>query len=377
MKKLFSNHVCRILMLCVILLASVLLGRNAQINAAETLTPHILSTGDTQDLREATTYKFQSDGSQLFRIVIPENGALCMELHTSEVQTVIAELYQNADMSDLPIYLPAQCSVNNGKTDTIRRYFDKGTYYIRFPKNDYEASLLLYPRKNMSIKDKSLFAAYCDYTRENTYTFKAAKNGYLSVFETSLVDNGGTVTSVLCNAKGKVLTEKAFFDNLQNNQVTYAVKKGQTYKLKIKALDTNDTQYYQLSFKHAAIKEKSGASKKKAVKIKLGQKISGSVYAEESATKADWYKITNSKKQKLILSYSGSITSGSMVFDVFDAKGNKLDSYSVISNIKEKQEASLHNKKKGLTIPKGTYYLRVTKSRKTATGIYAFTLSGK
>lgn len=377
MKKRFSIHLYRISVLCLVLLAVVLFTPNTSSYADNTMIPHVLSTGTTQDLHKESVYKFQSDGTQLFKVVIPENGALCMELHTADPQTVVTELYRDTDMSDLPVYLRAQCTVNNGNTDTIRNYFDKGTYYIRFPKNNYEAKLILYPRKNQTIKNASVIAAYCDYTHENIYTFKATQNGYLSVYEQSLVDNDGTITSVLCNSKGKVLTENAFFNNLQNNQVTYAVKKGQTYKLKIKALNVYDTQYYQLRFKHAGINENSGAAKKKAVKIKLGQKISGSVYAEESATKADWYKITNSKKQKLILSYSGSITSGSMVFDVFDAKGNKLDSYSVISNIKEKQEASLHNKKKGLTIPKGTYYLRVTKSRKTATGIYTFSIFGK
>lgn len=377
MKKRFSIHLYRISVLCLVLLAVVLFTPNTSSYADNTMIPHVLSTGTTQDLHKESVYKFQSDGTQLFKVVIPENGALCMQLSTAEPQTVVAEVYQKKDMSDLPIYLRAQCTVNNGNTDYIRNYFDKGTYYIRFPKNNYEVNAILYPHKNVTIKDSSVIAAYCDYTRENIYTFKAKKNGYLTVYGQTHVENGGTINSVLCNSKGKVLTENSFFNNLQKNQMTYAVKKGQTYKLKIKALNVYDTQFYQLRFKHAGINENSGAAKKKAVKIKLGQKISGSVYAEESATKADWYKITNSKKQKLILSYSGSITSGSMVFDVFDAKGNKLDSYSVISNIKEKQEASLHNKKKGLTIPKGTYYLRVTKSRKTATGIYTFSIFGK
>lgn len=88
-------------------------------------------------------------------------------------------------------------------------------------------------------------------------------------------------------------------------------------------------------------------------------------------------KIKNPKKQQLLLHYSGSITSGSLMMDVYDAKGKKLDSYSVISNIGEEKENLMHNAGGGTTIPAGTYYLRVTKSRKSSTGIYSFSLSGK
>ena len=65
------------------------------------------------------------------------------------------------------------------------------------------------------------------------------------------------------------------------------------------------------------------------------------------------------------------------MIDVYDAKGKKLDSYSVISNIGEKKEDLMHNADGGTKMPAGTYYLRVTKSRKTSTGIYSFSLSGK
>ena len=198
-------HLYQISVLCLVLLAVVLFTPNTSSYADNTMIPHVLSTGTTQDLHKESVYKFQSDGTQLFKVVIPENGALCMELHTADPQTAVAELYRDTDMSDLPVYLRAQCTVNNGNTDTIRNYFDKGTYYIRFPKNNYEAKLILYPRKNQTIKNSSVIAAYCDYTHENIYTFKATQNGYLSVYEQSLVDNDGTITSVLSNSKGKVL----------------------------------------------------------------------------------------------------------------------------------------------------------------------------
>ena len=112
--------------LCILLLAFIFFPRNT-VFADISIIPHVLSTGTTQDLHKESVYKFQSDGTQLFKVVIPENGALCMQLSTAEPQTVVAEVYQKKDMSDLPIYLRAQCTVNNGNTDYICNYFVKGT----------------------------------------------------------------------------------------------------------------------------------------------------------------------------------------------------------------------------------------------------------
>lgn len=218
---------------------------------------------------------------------------------------------------------------------------------------------------------------YCDYEHKNTYTFKAPGNGYIMVRKTEMENTPGTMIAVLCNSKGKTLTEQCLFTLQQKNSVCYAVKKGATYKLKISALNVNDTQYYQLNLKYKGVSEKSGASKKKAVSVKLGNRVTGTVYAEDSASAVDWYQIKNTKKQELLLNYSGNISSGSMLIDVYDAKGKKLDSYTVLANIGESNEALLHNSQKGTQMPAGTYYVRIRKSGKTATGSYSFSLAGK
>ena len=79
MKKRFSIHLYRISVLCLVLLAVVLFTPNTSSYADNTMIPHVLSTRTTQDLHKESVYKFQSDGTQLFKVVIPENGALCMQ----------------------------------------------------------------------------------------------------------------------------------------------------------------------------------------------------------------------------------------------------------------------------------------------------------
>ena len=343
------------------------------------LTPHVLSTGYEQDLLKENSYRFTSDGKELIRMDVPQNGAVVISLYGQKGTFINTEVYTRADASDLPFYMKAQCTPDRGNRGTMTHYLNKGTYYLRFPENTYEVGVVLYPCKNQTLKDGAVIAAYCDYTQENIYSYKAPSNGYITVSQTTLSDVGGkgTMTAVFCNSKGTKLAENAIFSDVQKGKVSYAVKKGTTYKLKVKALSVNDTQYYQLKLKHTAVNEKSGSTKKKAVSVSFGNKVSGTVFAEDSATKADWYKIKNPKKQQLLLNYSGSITSGSLMKDVYDAKGKKLDSYSVISNIGEEKENLMHNAGGGTTMPAGTYYLRVTKSRKSSTGIYSFSLSGK
>lgn len=342
------------------------------------MTPHALSSGSEQDLLKANTYRFTSDGKQLIRLDVPQKGAVVISLYVQKGAFINTEVHTKADGSDLPVYLRAQCTADRGNQGIMTLYMDKGTYYLCFPKNTYQADVLLYPSRNQTLKDSSVIAAYCDYRQENTYSYKALSDGYITVSQTPLSDLGsGSMTAVLYNSKGTKLTENAIFSDEQKGKISYAVKKGTTYKLKVKALNVNDTQYYQLKLKHTAVNEKSGSSKKKAVDVKFGNKISGTVFAEDSATKADWYKIKNPKKQQLVLNYSGSITSGSLIIEIFDTKGKKLDSFSVISNIGEKKENLMHNKDGGTKMPEGTYYLKITKSRKSSTGIYSFSVYGK
>lgn len=347
------------------------------VSADTGLTPYVLSSGVKSDMDKERIYNISSDGKELIRLNVPQNGAVKIRIAAASSNFVIVEVYKKENASDLPHYLKTDCTSDLWNTGFVIDYFDKGTYYLRLPENDYKLGIVEYLSKNDTLKTGTTIAAYCDYEHENTYSFKAPGNGYIMLTKTSMETTDGTMTAVLCNNKETQLTEKSIFSLTQNNKVIYAVKKGITYKVKMKALNLNDIQCYQLNLKFVNLSEKSGSTKKKAVSVSFGNKVSGTVFAEDSATKADWYKIKNPKKQQLLLNYSGSITSGSLMMDVYDAKGKKLDSYSVISNIGEEKEDLMHNAGGGTKMPAGTYYLRVTKSRKSSTGIYSFNLSGK
>lgn len=336
------------------------------------LTPYLLTTGSDADYAKEKIQTIESDGKQLIRLNVAKSGGVRIRLATNMNRVVVAEIYKNADASDLPHYLKADCTSDIWNTGYLMDYFAKGTYYIRLPQGQYQIGVIEYVQGNNTLKNGSTISAHCDYAHTNTYTFKAPGNGYIMVSTKNMEKNYGTMTAELCNSKGKALTLAYVFSPVQEDTVSYAVKKGATYKLKIRALNVNDQQYYQLKLKFVSVKEKSGADRKNAVTIKMGNKVSGIALAEEKKSKADWYKFKNARKQELWINYAGNVTSGNLQFDIYDSKMHKLDSYTVIANIKDEKTDSLHNAKQGLKLPAGTYYIRITKSVKTATGSYMF-----
>lgn len=361
--------------LCLICLLSIHPTTNIPAQTKPILVPHVLTVGDDKDQSNATRYSFSVDGKELIPIKIPENGSVVVQMYAENAGYINMELFTTANPGEdtLPRYWSCQCTGDIGNRGTTMRYFDKGTYYIRFPKNKYEISLVFYANRSQTIKSGQSFVAYADYNHPIYYTYKAAKNGYITIQTSSFIDTMFLPEVTLCNSKKKAITDpKSNHEN--TDTIVYAVKKDTTYTIKVTSKDPYGSQYYGFSLKFTSRSEKSGSSKSKAVALKLGNTASGLVFAEDKASAEDWYKVKISQKQKVTLYYSGSITSGSMLFDVFDSKGESCASYSVVANVGTQDKDSLAKKGKGKDLPKGTYYIRVKKTRKSACGIYSIQL---
>ena len=367
------NKKIKVLLLCFMCIMFIL--PEEPLQARTIMEPHVLTIGDKRDQGLANKYTFSTEGNWLVPIKVPENGVVVMEMHVENQGYINMDIYKTAlpTAETLPIHWSCQCTGDIGNSGTTTRYFEKGTYYIKFPKNKYEISLNLYANRNQTLKDGKKVVAYADYHHPVYYTYKAPKNGYITIGTSSLIDTTFLPEVTLCNSKGKAITDpKSNHEN--TDTIVYAVKKNTTYKIKVGSKDPYGSQYYQLSLKYTARNEKSGSTKQKAVTLKLGKTTSGLVFAEDKASAEDWYKIKLTKKQKVILYYSGSITSGSMLFDVYDAKGKQCASYSVVAKVGTQDKDSLKKKGEGKELSKGTYYVRVKKTRKTASGIYSIKL---
>lgn len=361
----------RIILLMLAVIMIILLPRDtAAAGTTTTLHPYVMKDGRNNEMLKGTQYAFSSDGEECIPLVVPEKGAIVMNMYVEQAAFVNMEIHNVADGSDLPIFWNCPCNGANRNRNTTMRFFEAGTYYLRFPKNVYEIELLLFSNKDKTLKSGDCIAGYADYNNVAYYSYKPTKNGYITLWVNTLVDTGFSANVCLCDSKGNEITDIKRYHE-RDDKIVYAVKKGKTYKIKVTSNDVNVTQYYQLKINHTECTENSGTKKKKAVSVKYNKKTNGLVFAEDSTNTADWYQFNNKKERRIQLIYSGSITSGSIVFDVYDSKGNRYATFSVVAGVDESRESVLSNGTQ-TKLPKGLYYVKVTKSRDTASGYYSF-----
>ena len=383
MKKKVLTFVLCCLFCC---LTCVLSGKE-NIYAAQILKPSVLSTGNEADIsnaRQKATYKFTTDGSDIYKLEVTHSGALEWDLFALKPGQINVNIYKKADASDLPTYAAFPCTVDRGNTFVLRQYIKKGTYYLKFPQmqNSYILTLVLYSSDGGKITSGTTVAAYCDagmYQYDasipyvnNTYTYKAPSTGYLTIDKKNLVNIAASMSVSFYNSKGKKITDFSS-DHDISGKVAFPVKKGTSYKIKVGVLKDGQ-QFYQMKFGFVSLSEKSGSSKAKARTVKLKKNTKGMIYAEESVKAQDWYKFSLSKAKKLKITYSGKSISGSIDIIIYDKNKKKLGTYHVMPMIDNTETKTIKNAKKGSILPKGTYYIKVVKQRKQTAGYYSFKL---
>lgn len=365
MKKIANLVLAVSLFLCTLFVQP----ENTILHAATVMAPHILSTGSEADLAKYSEYYINTDGRQLYRLDVVQSGALEISMYAQNSGYISVEMHQQADGSDLPTYIGFPCTTDRNNQYTAYQYLKKGTYYLRFPQNSYRLYLLLYPSTSRTIKTGSTVAAYCDSVISDTFTYKATETGYVTFTQKRLVETAAPMSVSFYDEKGKKITD-VVSDHEIATEIVLPVMKGKTYKIKIKTLSVDGQQYYQLNVKFTAFTEKNGSKKSEATTLKLKNTATGMVYAEDSTKTADWYKVSNPKDQKLKLDYEGNVTSGSINLIIYNQKGKKLGTYYLMPTKGKTATYKLLNTNNSSIIPKGTYYIKITKSRKQTAGVY-------
>lgn len=341
----------------------------ANVQASTVFSPHILSTGDETDLSQKTIYSFETDGSFIYPMNIKQDGCLEISMYAKKYGYMNVEIHKQADGTDLPEYIAFPCTQDRGNQYTARQYMKKGTYYLRFPENTYQLGMILYPSNTRTLNDGNTIAAYCDATVSDTFSFKAKKNGYITINQKRLVETAASMSVTFYDSKGNKITD-VVGDHDIATKIVFPVMEGKIYKIEIKTLNVDGQQYYQLHLDFTALTEKSGSKKSKAVTQQLKKTVTGMVYAEDSTKQTDWYKISNPKSQKLKLDYSGYATSGSINLSIYNKSGKKLGTYYLMPSKNNSITYQLRDINKSRIISGGTYYLKITKSRKQTAGIY-------
>ncbi len=243
----------------------------------------------------------------------------------------------------------------------------KATYYLKFELLSYaeaDATVSITPY-SLNSEDRTLknntwvFSHPFSYGSQISNKITVNTSGYIAVegIDTSDYSSFGVT---LCNSKKAKLSEETYINSSKDYTTYFAVKKG-TYYIKTKS--SND---YKLRYKFTAVKDTGNPSKSKATSIGKGKTAKGLVLSEDSVSKADWYKVKLTSKRKLSFEIYGK-SCDLICFEIIPASknviliGSTVRIYDAGGGVYSTQDS----------MPAGTYYIKVTKTRKTCSGNYS------
>lgn len=190
----------------------------------------------------------------------------------------------------------------------------------------------------------------------NYLKFKATNNGYVTISTDNLY---GTVT--LMNSTAKTAYSNAITAYSSSNaNITYGVKKGNTYTLKVVSKSNSDGMY-RIKYSNKKITEKSGTKRTKAVSVSRNTTKKGFIAAGSS--QADWYKIKVTKSTVKI-TLTGA-TNDKIVAKLYNSKGK-----AVSSSTASISRSGYNYYLKGTNMKKGTYYIKVYRGNSKSSGYY-------
>lgn len=343
-----------------------------------------LTTGDPTDLAKCTSYYVamaptsvdEVTGEVVVPITVPSKGVLFMGV-ADDFTASKANTYLNVD-----IYSDPACtsSIYYSTGDNVRiiKLPQGGTYYIKVGYADYSGTLSTQYNAVIALE----FANGSNKTLKNKVsTYTGVANTEKPIYYKVKVNKAGTITFdiegtyssyvTLCNSKKKAISTKKSITAVDDNKIVFGVKKG-TYYIKVNT--NNDTIRVKSTCK--AVAQKNNATKKKATTLKFKKKAATIVLATEKKGSSDWYKFYNPKKKKVTVTYNSSLT-GDLEISFYSAKGKKFGSKRIYEGVDRTSGIIPYSGIRGsntMTLPKGTYYIKIKKLDKKGTGTYSLTI---
>ncbi len=329
------------------------------------------SSGNTYSGKIATAADGYSKDS-VIAVTTDCSGLLSFDYQGNNSDTVYFTLYADEALTDDLGISSLEASTESTFTDTIPAP-KAGTYYLQLQYYgssdvDYTITPYVVSADDGSLANEELrYVALADYEDSNYYKIVLKKAGVIKVY-VSYSDNESCYADVdICkktDGKMKVISEG---DASSEGTVT-GLPKG-TYYIK---LSNGTAAYYSIGYQYSGITEKSGSSKAKAGTIKLGTAVKGLILYSDKTSKADWYKIKTTKKKEVTVSITGEVTGG-VTLDFIGSDGDSFGKL-YISEYSQEDSGSPYVGKiydTGGTLPKGTYYIKVTKDKSNVSGYYS------
>lgn len=186
---------------------------------------------------------------------------------------------------------------------------------------------------------------------------KPAKTGIIKIKTTS--SEQGNIA--LCDSKKKVISQEAAIQNLDSLDTTefvYAVKKNQTYYIRLKSQEP-----VTLSWKNSSMTDSSKTKKSAGTILKSGKTYRGLILPKD--TKKHWFRISLKKSSPIRLTVNG-FSHGQIYMTVTDKDQYELLSYTISSATKKNTVLQTEN-----SYPKGTYYVCVQGADTKSNGWYS------
>ena len=317
---------------------------------------------------EIVTYNILTNDSILIPITIQSKGALNISYMIENATSTKDHLYINL-FEDEQCKIPVLFNDINVSSEWNNKFIQlekEGTYYLKVD-NTESKSTLQFSMKAYFISgaDRNIKPGKTTLIWQNEYgkwiysKFKATKTGYVKVSAKS--GTGKMVYVKVLDNKKKDVSVQHYLN--QDNPYAYVgVQKGKTYYIATKSSD----DYYNLIYKLTGVKEKSGSQKEKAVTLKKGKTAYGVQIANRKKNGADWYKINIKKKQSIKIIVNGKLSADNdLRIQVIPANKEVKFNNDIIMVENNKKTVSTD------ALYPGTYYIKVFKTNKKASGWYS------
>jgi hypothetical protein len=340
--------------------------------AVEELTTIVVKTGEDKESEKKQVYSIlvapEEDSNRaeaVFPMTFNQKGILyCAAAY---VDSNPASTY-----GDLTIYSDEECtkSINYSTYSNTAIIPSKGTYYFKFTATDYneekpvDGYYFSFASRFIGGADRTLtnktwtMAGNTDTSKPIYYKVTTAKTGSLTID----IESEYSTRITLLNSKKKAISDEAYVYT-SDAKACFAVPKG-TYYLKV----SGSSDLYRIKSTFKAVTDSSGTTKAKAKKLTAGKAVNGLVTPGEKAGKVDWYKVSLSKSQTVDITFTGNVSSGEITLEFYgNGISGSITKYINSVNSDKSFSAQTYDSTK---LPKGTYYIKVTKKTKNTSGAY-------
>lgn len=313
---------------------------------------------------------------KIYELTLPEAGTLVVTI-SPYIESEGTEVVLNDSNTFFKTVSKGAESWNTGyhwyggiTDDTCNFQIDGGAgrkYYIAVmndaAKFSFQASIqaAFYAAKGRTIElGKSyLFGGGRSEIGHYDFKFTAKKSGYINIDFFNSNDDDPTV-SLLDQNKKRISGE---YTDYLDGDTYFGVQKGKTYYLRLFPRGLPEYGPYRIWTQAHEVKEKSGASRKKAVLVKKNKTVKG--YILPGKKTSDWYKIKVTKKKNVKFTVK-NMFSDQCYFDIYNKKGKKLKTKQKVMT----SDTDVLSKTRTVRLAKGTYYIKVYNKTKGDSGGY-------